>query len=153
MRLKEIFENFGVPRSKRLRVGIIPYCHIDGVLHLRLMIPSDPAYGGTEPQIAKGRIEEGEDPVQSAIREGEEELGLVPGNIQNTQLMMTDTITGMTASYDMNIYITEVKDPTKWGEFHYETGWSDLLSIDDALSKVRQSQKKYIEEIMRKVDK
>ena len=39
------------------------------------------AYGGTSPQLAKGKIERGDSVIDTAWREGEEELGLKKSNM------------------------------------------------------------------------
>lgn len=60
------------------RAGLMPY-YIDenNETQICLMIPSDPAYGGSKPQIAKGHVDKGETPEKTAIREAEEELGYI----------------------------------------------------------------------------
>lgn len=69
-------------QKKIWRAGLIPYFINDkGAIEMMFMVPSDQTYGGSSPQIAKGRIEDGEDPKETAIREAKEELGLIPANI------------------------------------------------------------------------
>ena len=58
------------------RGGLIPYHIKDGVVHVCLMIPSDPQFGGPDWQFAKGHIEHGESESDCAVREAIEELGL-----------------------------------------------------------------------------
>jgi len=71
MKLTEI--NF----DKKERGGLLPYYIKDGKVYFCLMIPSDPKFGGSEPQISKGGVDLGEKPIQTAIREAKEELGYI----------------------------------------------------------------------------
>ena len=75
----------------QVRAGIVPYFIDNNQIYVYLMIPSDPAYGGTEPQIAKGRVEE-EGEEEAAIREGEEELGLIRANINKIDIKTGEII-------------------------------------------------------------
>ena len=55
------------------KAGIIPYyIDEDGIPMMMFMVPSNPNYGGTEYQIAKGHIDKGETHYKAAIREGKE---------------------------------------------------------------------------------
>ena len=65
------------------RAGLIPVHISNGEISMLFMKPSDPMYGGSDYQIAKGRIEDGEEPYETAVREAEEELGLNPDNMVN----------------------------------------------------------------------
>lgn len=66
------------------RAGLIPICiNSQDFFNSKMMfmIPSDSRYCGSDPQIAKGQIEEGETAEQAALREAHEELGLRSDNI------------------------------------------------------------------------
>lgn len=66
-RFNIIIENNNVKRA-----GVIPYRFNDkGEVEVYCMIPSDPAYGGSAPQLAKGKIDRGESAINTAWREGE----------------------------------------------------------------------------------
>lgn len=67
------------------RAGLIPcFINADGDVEMMFMKPSDPQYGGSDYQIAKGKIEVGESQMETAIREAHEELGLKQDNIIHT---------------------------------------------------------------------
>ena len=71
--------------NKIERAGLVPcYINDDGELEMMFMKPSDPTYGGSDYQIAKGKIEVGESEMETAIREAREELGLKLDNISHT---------------------------------------------------------------------
>lgn len=63
--------------DKKERGGLLPYYIKDGNIYFCLMIPSDPKFGGKQPQISKGGVDPGEKPKQTAIREAKEELGYI----------------------------------------------------------------------------
>lgn len=70
-------------KDKIERAGLIPfYREKTGDTFAMFMMPSEEKYGGMVFQIAKGRIEDGENPFETAIRESEEELGLRRDNIK-----------------------------------------------------------------------
>jgi 8-oxo-dGTP pyrophosphatase MutT (NUDIX family) len=116
------------------------------------MIPSDPAYGGTQPQIAKGRVDPGETPEISAIREGEEELGLRHSNIVGSPMLgWSGQLGGMQAKYTMMIYAVEVKDPKDFGQPHYETGWAGWIPAQEAMQKIRSNQKDILKAVLQKI--
>jgi 8-oxo-dGTP pyrophosphatase MutT (NUDIX family) len=97
-----------------MRAGGIPYYRFpDGVTRILTMVPSDPAYGGTHPQVAKGGIDDGETPEEAAIREVSEELGGVPDNLtQITYLGLFENI---------YIYTMKVIDPEEFERPCFET--------------------------------
>lgn len=101
--------------EKIFRAGTIPvYFDEDGNMEMLFMKPSDAKYGGSDYQIAKGRIENDETPYETAIREAEEELGLRPRNIVQT----VDCGKWLGRTY---IYVAIVEDKEDFGEFHFET--------------------------------
>jgi 8-oxo-dGTP pyrophosphatase MutT (NUDIX family) len=66
-----------ITHKHNTRAGLIPYYIDEGdIVHVAVMVPSDPEFGGEEPQFAKGHIEEGESEAACAVREGVEELGI-----------------------------------------------------------------------------
>jgi 8-oxo-dGTP pyrophosphatase MutT (NUDIX family) len=137
-----------VPKSKTIRAGFIPYIIEDDEPVFLFMVPSDGQYGGLDPQIAKGRVEDGEDVKGTAIREAEEELGLKFGNLKMDTVQKTSEkqITGMTATYTMVIYIGEVKSKEDFGKFHYETESTHWLTYEEYKVKGKKSQMEFVTE-------
>jgi len=101
--------------EKIYRAGLIPvYIDSDKEMHMLFMQPSDTRYGGSDYQIAKGRIEEDEEPYDTAIREAGEELGLRPDNMTDVY----DCGRWLGRTY---FYVAIVADKEDFGDFHFET--------------------------------
>ncbi|ASV44340.1 hypothetical protein PBI_SCTP2_325 [Salicola phage SCTP-2] len=170
MRIKQITENTGSDydsesdydvegvkiTSEKLngkivrRAGIIPYIiDNDGNIHVYTMIPSDPDYGGTQPQIAKGKMHNNLTSEQTAWNEGEEELGLIKSNTKNFELLKVYPYNQDHSGSNDNlaVYIVEVIDSEKWNEPHYETGWSGWINITNNLSKIRDIQQNIFKDL------
>jgi len=147
MRLNEI------KQKKRGRAGIYPvYTDSEGQVWVCLMIPSDPAYGGPQPQMGKGRIDDGQTAQEAAIREGEEELGLRRSNMSNVQLLEEKIISGLNSSYTIFVYTCEVTDPKAFDKPHYESSWAGFLLIDDAIQRTRTQQRPFLEAVKAKYE-
>jgi 8-oxo-dGTP pyrophosphatase MutT (NUDIX family) len=124
---------------KNKKSGLIPYYKDGDFFKFFCMVPSNPLYGGTDPQIAKGEIELDENPQQAAIREATEELGLVEDNIQN--LIFFEQMNGIF------FYAAEVMNPYNWGTPHFETG-SVLWVWENNLEIIREWQRPIIEHLL-----
>ena len=131
--------------TEKHKAGIIPYYVKDGQILMKFMIPSNPAYGGTSPQVAKGEIDPGEDGRQAAVREGVEELGLVASNIVQLFPAGTIAIKGMKESYIMAVFVAEIKDPNMFSKPHYETGSTMWLTMEQFAAQGRQNQKQIVQ--------
>jgi len=61
------------------KAGLLPMQVIGKQIQLLVQIPNDPygEWSGEEPQVSKGHIEKNETPLMAAIREAEEELGIL----------------------------------------------------------------------------
>ena len=105
-------------KGKQKRGGVIPYYVEDDVIKMMFMQPSDGKYGGSDFQIAKGKIDDDDDSIEDgAFREAAEELGLFLPNTKNRKNL--GTFLGR-----MTVYIVEVVDPSpsKFGDPVTETG-------------------------------
>ena len=104
-------------QKKIWRAGLIPYYINEetGDIEMMFMIPSDQQYGGSAPQIAKGRIEDDEDEKETAIREAKEELGLIPANIVG-DVEYLGVHLGRTHVYTCRVHSKEL-----FGVFSFET--------------------------------
>jgi 8-oxo-dGTP pyrophosphatase MutT (NUDIX family) len=139
MRIDEI-QNI-LSRVLRKKLGAIPWYEHSGKVHMLFMTPSDPLYGGTRPQIAKGGLDAGESEVQAALREASEELGLRGSNIRTvSDRATTENILGADAAYQLTVYAVEVRNPRDFDKPHYETGSTHWLSLDEFLVQGRKNQ-------------
>ena len=108
------------------------------------MIPSDPAYGGTEWQIAKGGLEDGLSHAENAVKEAIEELGLVENNIDGVKLLSKRVILGC----DFYVYVAKVKKPDLWGKPHYETGDSGWVELPRQMNEIRSRQRIFFQDLL-----
>lgn len=128
--------------EKPKRSGVIPYDIREGRIYVYCMIPSDAAYGGTSPQMAKGRVEPELTPFQNAKKEAFEELGLLEHNSYNFETL------GMFV--DIMVYTCNVIDEDDWGKPHFETGWSGWIDITDNVNKIRSIHQPAFKEVRAK---
>ena len=143
-----------IMESTRSKAGILPY-YMDGdTLRFLFMISSDPAFGGSDPMISKGKIDAGESSLQAALREGEEELGLKRHNIVDGTLEAgwSGMVSGLDARYRMDIYICEVKSMVDFGIPHHETKETVWLDLALALKRVRASHRPIVTAIAAKLN-
>ena len=121
--------------GKRIeRGGIIPfYVNSGGEIKMMFMKPSDERYGGPEFQIAKGRMEPGENPLETTLREANEELGLRESNIKWIRKV------GMFL-HSHHIYIAEVNTRSykEFDEPMYETGATKWMTEEEFISDGRK---------------
>lgn len=136
----------------KVKAGIVPYLiNEDDQIEMYFMIPSDPAYGGSQPQIAKGRLD-GQDPIDAAFREGEEELGLKRSNVITAPyLACSQTLSGLDATYTFNVYACQVESKQDFDQPHYETGQTFWLTLDQFKSKGRRSQLEVVNQVVTQI--
>lgn len=108
------------------RAAVIPYfINDDGTIEMMFMQPSDSLYGGSDPQISKGKVDPTDATVEdAAFREAHEELGLKEENIISRDFV--GTILGNT-----DLWIAQVKNKTNFDPFHYETAEVYWLTNED----------------------
>jgi len=118
--------------DKKYRGGLLPYYIKDDKVFFCLMIPSDPKFGGKEPQISKGGVDPGEKPIQTAVREAKEELGYIhKGSYKLEKIHEQNNITW---------YCVKV-DNTKLKSHDFETKKVLWLNAKKAYSVIRGWQK------------
>lgn len=131
------------------KAGLIPYIIKDGIIHYMFMVPSNPKFGGSKPSIAKGEIDKGETSRFAAVREAEEELGLIQANIKLPTLKKRweGSLTGNVENYKISIFTCEVDDQDDFNKPHYETGSVHWLTAKQFKSVGRESQMHIINDI------
>lgn len=116
-----------------------------GKLYFYCMIPSDPFYGGSSPQIPKGQIDPGMDEESTAIKEAVEEIGLKVENLKTFEFFK---------KYNkMYIFIGTVKNSVDFDETCFETGWSGWVCYDDQRDRLRKEQLHIFDEIAKDIKK
>jgi 8-oxo-dGTP pyrophosphatase MutT (NUDIX family) len=127
------------------RAGTIPY-HIDeaGTIRMLFMKPSDSTFGGDAYQIGKGRVEDGEDHKDAALREAKEELGLFIGNT-----ILTEEIGVFMGRTTM--YIAKVKNRDMFGEPDFETESTRWMTLEDFMLDGRELHRPVVQACHRKM--
>ena len=126
------------------KAGILPYFNNGKNTWILFMQPSNPEYGGSAFQIAKGGIDPGEDELTAALREGSEGLGLRSDNIKHTTKVMSSTITGLDETYNLTVFLAQIIDPDAFDTPHYETARSAWLSQAEYARYGRSSQQSIV---------
>lgn len=114
------------PKKKQSepRAGIVPYLwHEEKEDYIYMfMVPSVAKYGGPHIQIAKGKIDKGENAFQAAIREGTEELGLIHANMTEKPFEISKFLQStMKDQYYLQVYAVEIKEKKNFNKPHFET--------------------------------
>ena len=135
------------------KAGFIPYAREGDKLLFMFMKSSDASFGGNAPMIAKGNIDPGETPKEAAIREAEEELGLVRANLKTATVkeVWRGELTGQTESYVMVIYAGEVKDKNNFTKPHYETESVHWMTNKEFQSKGKTLQRQIVSQAYSKI--
>jgi len=130
-----------IKKYEQHKAGIIPYYIEDNLIYMMFMIPSNPLYGGSQPQIAKGLLEETEISnnqfIDAAIREGTEELGLRIDNIVSVNKIWDKRSIFKKSISNFKVYSALIKDKDKFDPFHYETGETVWLTDQNFSKEVR----------------
>jgi len=149
MKYLKLFENY----KPQNRAGVIPYHIENGEIKMLFFIPSDPAYGGPNFQIAKGRVDEGETEKDSALREGFEEVGLNIENVKNVDLVTIEILQGMdNYDYEYHLFAVEVYNKENFSEFGFETGEIGWLTMEEYENKGRKSQLELVKKTYNKIN-
>jgi 8-oxo-dGTP pyrophosphatase MutT (NUDIX family) len=111
------------------------------------MIPSDPMYGGSSPQIPKGGIDEGDSIKYTAVKECCEECGLIPLNLASVEEFK------IYPTMKMAVFIGTVHDPDNFVEPHWESKWSGWVSYNNERDKLRDIHKHIFDDIYQHVSK
>ena len=127
------------------RAGLIPYFIGDDDIEMLFMKPSDPKYGGSEFQIAKGKLDPGESAEEAATREASEELGLFRKNLKSIHPL--GKFLGRTT-----IYVAEIEDKDLFGDPHFETGDTKWMTLDEFLKSGRPLHKPIIKAAFRRIE-
>ena len=128
------------------RSGCLPYYIKDGEIQILYMLPSKEKFGGDKFQIAKGKHEEGESPLETGMREAGEELGLFQGNVIKTHHL--GKFLGRT-----DFFIVKIKDPDQFGDPHFETKETKWMTPDEFNSEGRGIHKAVVKAAVRWIKK
>lgn len=109
-----------------IRAGLIPFIRENDQIYMMFMRPADPKYGGDKLQIAKGKVDPGENPFDAAVREGGEELGVTQKNIKWIKKVGIFLKTH-------HIYIAEMhsNDKNLFTIPHFETSETEWVTLEE----------------------
>lgn len=133
--------------EKRPRAGLIPYLRDEeGVLHYLMMVSSNPKFGGPRPMISKGKIEDGESTLECAIREAEEELGLVQENMSGVPFQIADQrVVLRSGAYQLTVYAVPIKERWNFGKWCDETEFTTWMTLENFREKGRKDHVQFVE--------
>lgn len=145
------------PQSTKLvkppRAGMVPFYLDQGEILMLFMIPSNPAFGGSSPQIAKGGIDPGEDYQQAAVREAGEELGLKRSNIVGGLIgpVKQQLKSQSGENYGITVLACQVKSVDNFNATDFETGKTLWLTLEQFNSIGRAEQRSVVQKIHSKI--
>lgn len=130
-----------------VRAGALPYYQDDqGNIEFLFMRPSNSKYGGDQYQIAKGRVEDGEDILEAGLREASEELGIPMRHIQKKDVKKLGVYLGRT-----HVFLFRLSEEHKLEEPCWETESIVRWSLDQFLLSGRDIHKPIVAEADRTI--
>lgn len=128
--------------GKQRKAGFIPYTFNEtiGKFKYLMMVSSNAAFGGSLPMISKGGQDPGETDEETALREAEEELGLVRSNVLNC----FDVGKYSSKNYKLVVFAGEIRDPHSFVETCYETAYTVWMTADEFLKFGRKDHHMFI---------
>ena len=131
--------------EKRPRAGLIPYMFENGEPIFLMMVSSNVKFGGPRPMISKGKIESDETALECAIREAEEELGLVRSNmIGEPKLLANERVVLRSGAYNLTVYYVQIRDRWDFEKWCDETEYTLWMSRDQFEKEGRKDHIKYV---------
>lgn len=131
--------------------GVIPFCKVNGELWVLLVTPTNPKFGGSNPQVCKGIIEDKYDIYFdgriTAMRELQEETGIILKDDDEMVYyghynLQKKILKGLYMDYRLHIYYFEMKEkilhPLSETDGEVIANW---YRIPTALKTIRRDQK------------
>lgn len=147
--MRLLMEHDELQYEKRARAGLIPYLKDESGNFLYLMmVSSNPKLGGPRPMISKGKIEEDEDAFGCAVREAEEELGLIAYNLAETPFMLAhERVELRSGAYDLTVYAARISDRWHFDKWCSETEYTVWMTCEEFLKDGRRDHQKYVKQL------
>lgn len=128
------------------RAGMVPYIiNEDNEIQMMFMKPSNSKYGGSDYQIAKGRVDDEDDShLSTAIREAREELGLFESNTE--AIYEFGVVLGRTT-----LFFAKVIDQEMFGITDEETESTTWMTMQEFLVDGRPLHVPVIQEVYKRI--
>lgn len=140
--------------EKRARAGLIPFRYTEDGITFLLMVSSDSKFGGHRPMISKGKIEKGETPLEAAVREAEEELGLKRRNLRGEIIpLFAGRQELYSGAYDLAVYGVEIQDQYDFDKWCSETEYTLWMTLEEFRAQGRRDHLKFLEALEEKVSR
>lgn len=138
--------------GKKRKAGFIPYFFDEtiGKFKYLMMVSSDARFGGDKPMVSKGGQDPGETDEETALREAEEELGLVRSNLHEYWHLCKSPY----KNYKLSIFAGKVKDISNFTKPCYETEYTLWMTAEEFLKEGREDHHSFVtrlEGILRKI--
>lgn len=135
------------------KAGFVPYVKEDDGVKFMFMVSSNAKFGGSKPMISKGHIDAGESIKQAAIREAEEELGLIKSNIRKKTLIEAwrGEVKGEKQKYGMVIFAAEMKEKDAFTLPGKETSHTVWMTLQEFLKHGRTAHHQIMADISKKI--
>ncbi len=96
--------------------------------------------------ISKGKIEDGETKLECAIREAEEELGLVRENmVGEPALLCEERVVLRSGTYDLAVYSVPIRDRWNFTVWCSETEYTEWMSLEQFKERGRRDHVPFVE--------
>ena len=128
--------------AKKVKAGFIPYIFNEtiGKFKYLMMVSSDAAFGGSLPMISKGGQDPGETDQETALREAEEELGLIRSNLKNC----FDVGRSSYKNYKLSVFAGEIEDVSKFVAPCYETAYTVWMTAEEFVKFGRKDHQAFV---------
>ena len=107
--------------------------------------------GGPDPGIIKGGADDGETPLQTAIREMEEEVGISHTLITSHTEIYSDKLKGLSTTYQMHVFACKLESKPKLALDTNEISKAVWMTYDDFSANGRKSQLHIVEKCIEKI--
>jgi 8-oxo-dGTP pyrophosphatase MutT (NUDIX family) len=138
------------PEFVIFKAGVIPYIIENDQIKMLFVISSNVWFGGKQPGIAKGGAEANEKPIETAMRECEEEIGLTKENFSSIIEGAKEFIQGEASSYPFYVYAAKLESVPQI-RLSDEIGAVTWLTMEEFRQIGRKSQLGVVEKTYNKI--
>jgi 8-oxo-dGTP pyrophosphatase MutT (NUDIX family) len=134
-------------KEDHFKAGCIPYIKENGSVKMLFIISSNANFGGIDPAIIKGNRDDDESPLETALREMKEEVGIHAKDIVKTDEIFDGKISGLVSSYRFIVYGCLLKQAPELKIDTFEIAEAVWLTLDEFRQRGRKSHLKIVEQM------